>query len=343
VNDLILAKVDKARQLLAQAANAREAKKVMDLAEAAKIFAKRQKLGQESIDYAHAIVIDAQTCMGEFLRRQEKNKGAKGNPGGRGNKNVRSPNGSAQPPTLKELGVSFKESSNAQFLAGLAKLNPVQHEQIRSNKKSVAKVRRQAQRIEQDEQLKKAQAQPKPIIVKGPYDVVMADPPWRYDANSAPDNREIENHYPTATLEEIFTHIQQIPLAKDCRLFLWATAPKLKEAFEVMEAWGFKSRSGAVWDKLKIGMGYWWRIQHEHLLIGVRGRPEHTPELERVSSIFRETPTVHSAKPQCVYQWIERAFPEAAKLEMYCRGLPRPGWAAWGNQTHSSATFKLVT
>lgn len=70
-------------------------------------------------------------------------------------------------------------------------------------------------------------------------------------------------------LEEIKT--LSIPSADNAVLFLWATAPKLKEALEVMEAWGFEYRTNAVWDKEIIGMGYWFRGQHELLLVGVKG------------------------------------------------------------------------
>lgn len=42
-------------------------------------------------------------------------------------------------------------------------------------------------------------------------------------------------------------------------LFLWATSPKLKEAFQVLAVWDFRYRTCAVWDKEKIGMGYYFR------------------------------------------------------------------------------------
>jgi hypothetical protein len=58
MNDLIIAKVDQARNLLAECTTAEQAKRVKDMATAVEIYAKRQKLGKESIDYAHEIVID---------------------------------------------------------------------------------------------------------------------------------------------------------------------------------------------------------------------------------------------------------------------------------------------
>ena len=191
-------------------------------------------------------------------------------------------------------------------------------------------INREIKRAAFEVKVASAKSAPRSQLITGPFDLILADPPWRYEHCEA-DNREIENQYHTASLPEIWQHKEHLNPKQDCILFLWATAPKLSEAMTVMERWGFNYRSCAVWDKQVIGMGYWWRIQHELLLVGVRGKPGCTPEPARISSIFSERRGTHSTKPQCVYQWIERAFPDAVKLEMYCR-QPRQGWAAWGNE-----------
>lgn len=163
--------------------------------------------------------------------------------------------------------------------------------------------------------------------------VLLADPPWQYDFAET-DSRQIENQYPTATAEEIATHMQlrwAPKLSDDCVLFMWATAPKLKEAFIVLEGWGFEYKTHAVWDKEKIGMGYWFRGQHELLLVATRGKKS-PPEADvRVSSVFREKrDSKHSRKPVCVYEAIESMFPNDVKFEMYSR-KPRDGWLSGGN------------
>jgi N6-adenosine-specific RNA methylase IME4 len=165
--------------------------------------------------------------------------------------------------------------------------------------------------------------------------VLLADPPWQYDFAET-DSRQIENQYPTATAEEIATHMQlrwAPKLADDCVLFMWATAPKLKEAFIVLEGWGFEYKTHAVWDKEKIGMGYWFRGQHELLLVATKGKKS-PPEADvRVSSVFREKrDSKHSRKPVCVYEAIESMFPNDVKFEMYSR-KPRNGWLAGGNDS----------
>jgi len=158
------------------------------------------------------------------------------------------------------------------------------------------------------------------------YDLVLADPPWQYDFSET-TTREVERHYPTATTEEI---IAQKPKTTDnAILFLWATAPKIKEALAVMDGWGFTYKTHAVWDKERIGMGYWFRGRHEILLVGVKGNASPPTEDKRTDSIFSEARREHSRKPECVYTWIEQAFPGAVKIEMYSR-QKRKGWMSWG-------------
>lgn len=163
----------------------------------------------------------------------------------------------------------------------------------------------------------------------GPFDLILSDPPWKYDF-SEKDNREVENEYLTQPLDVIIGHKPNS--GPECVLFLWATAPKLLDALQVMSAWGFEYKTNAVWDKEVIGMGYWFRGQHELLLVGTKGRPGTPIEHLRVSSVFREKRGQHSRKPLAVYEWIERAFPHSNKLEMYCRGEPRLGWFGCGDE-----------
>jgi hypothetical protein len=105
----------------------------------------------------------------------------------------------------------------------------------------------------------------------GVYNVIYADPPWRFGDGTTDPSRAIENQYPTLALDEIKAVPVASKAAKDCILFLWSTAPLLAESLEVVTAWGFMYKSCAVWDKERIGMGHYFRIQHEHLLVATRG------------------------------------------------------------------------
>jgi N6-adenosine-specific RNA methylase IME4 len=125
-----------------------------------------------------------------------------------------------------------------------------------------------------------------------------------------------------------------VPCSENSVLYLWATTPKLQEALRVMSAWGFSYKTSAVWDKQILGMGYWFRGQHELLLVGVRGKfspPEQSTRLSSVFSIRRER---HSKKPAHIRNCIKEWFPNAKRLELFAREQSE-GWDVWGNQVVS--------
>jgi hypothetical protein len=106
----------------------------------------------------------------------------------------------------------------------------------------------------------------------------------------------------------------------------------LSAAPRIFAAWGFVHRSGIVWDKLTVGMGFYVRQEHEHLLIGTRGRmPTPLPQ-NRPPSIIRAPRREHSRKPEEAYALIERMYPTLPRIELFARGPARPGWDAWGNE-----------
>lgn len=204
-------------------------------------------------------------------------------------------------------------------------------EKLDSGEISINKAAGDLRREERIEEIKQEIESKSKIVMSGADllpELVLADPPWRYEFSET-KSREIENQYPTASLEEIEKHKPKT--AKDCILLLWTTTAKLEESFRILNSWGFTYKSSAVWDKEILGMGYWFRGQHEFLLVGVKGKPKTPLQEHRISSVFREKRSKHSKKPECVYMWIEKAFPHLAKLEMYCR-FPREGWSVWGNQ-----------
>jgi N6-adenosine-specific RNA methylase IME4 len=159
------------------------------------------------------------------------------------------------------------------------------------------------------------------------YQVIYADPPWRYDFSKS-DSRQIENQYPTMELEDIKR--LKFPTNENAVLFLWATSPKLIEALDVMKSWGFAYKTHLIWNKELIGMGYWCRGQHELLLIGVKGHFSPPKQEQRISSIFTQRRTNHSKKPDKIRELIAEWYPNEKKLELFARQIME-GWDVWGN------------
>ena len=73
------------------------------------------------------------------------------------------------------------------------------------------------------------------------YEVVYADPPWKYDNEKNNDPKLGGFTYKSMLLEDIMAMPLREIVSDSCALFLWATMPKLPEAFSVISAWGFNS------------------------------------------------------------------------------------------------------
>lgn len=160
------------------------------------------------------------------------------------------------------------------------------------------------------------------------YSTVHADPPWRY-ANAA-SRAAAENHYPTMSLDEICSEPVEHLIENIAHLHLWTTNAFLREAFEVIEAWGFQYKSCLIWIKPQLGMGNYWRVSHEFLLLGVRGSLPFQDKACR--SWVLERRSIHSRKPYRIRKLIEQVSP-GPYLELYGREeIPNSQWTVYGNQ-----------
>ena len=176
----------------------------------------------------------------------------------------------------------------------------------------------------------------------GKYTVIYADPPWHYRVWSKKGaGRSAESHYSTMSLEEIKALPVHLLAAKDCALFLWITFPLLREAWPLMDAWGFCYKSVAfVWVKLNrkaptlfTGMGYWTRANAEICLLATRGHPKrHNAGVHQVILSHIEE---HSKKPEEARSRIVRLMGDVPRIELFARSRA-PGWDVWGNEASDS-------
>lgn len=168
------------------------------------------------------------------------------------------------------------------------------------------------------------------------YDVIYADPPWRYQDKKC--NGACALHYDTMKIQDIKDLPVKELAAKDCVIFMWITYPMLKEGIELMEAWGFKYKTiGFQWIKLNksgkgkfFGLGRWTRGNTEACFIGVRGKPSR--KSNKVSQIIEEVIGPHSQKPEVVRDKIRELMgAELNYIELFARQHSE-GWDCWGNE-----------
>jgi hypothetical protein len=224
MTDAVLAKLETARTALAEAKTIQETKNILDVAVAAETYAKRQKLGEEAIQFATSIKVEALRQLGNMLDEATLNAGARGY----GKSGVTNQN-----PTLAEMGLDKKTSKLAQ---DIAKLPEKQYQSVVSGIVAISKAVRDNKQAETREERKQKS------IPDGKYTLIYADPPWRYDFSQT-DSREIENQYPTMDIDSICNLPINALADNDCILFLWGTNPKLREALLVIEAWGFEYKT----------------------------------------------------------------------------------------------------
>lgn len=171
------------------------------------------------------------------------------------------------------------------------------------------------------------------------YNVIYVDPPWGYQNKAT--RAAADKHYGTMTLDEL----KQMPVghgggslaADDCALFMWATFPMLREALELIEAWGFKYKTIAFnWVKqnksgagLFWGLGNWTRSNSEICLLAIKGKPKRVSAA--VHSVVMTPVQRHSQKPDEVRERIVKLVGDVPRIELFARSAA-PGWDVWGNE-----------
>lgn len=111
----------------------------------------------------------------------------------------------------------------------------------------------------------------------------------------------------------------------------------LREAFEVIEAWGFTYKTVAFnWVKLNKsgaglfwGLGNWTRSNSEICLLATKGKPKRISA--SVHSVIETPVQRHSQKPAEARERIEALMGDVPKIELFARNTA-PGWASWGNE-----------
>jgi len=133
--------------------------------------------------------------------------------------------------------------------------------------------------------------------------------------------------------------IKSLPIAKlaadDCCLYLWTTQKYLPDAFDVLEAWGFRYCQTLTWCKKPRGrsQGGLYCPTTEFLLLGRKGKCPQRRRLDTTWWLVKRPHNHHSAKPE-FFQDIIEAMSDAPRLELFAR-RKRLGWLHWGNEIAS--------
>ena len=321
MNELI--KWNKARQAIIEAKTVDEVKSIKDKAEAMRAYAKQVGESLEVQNDICEIKLRAERKMGEMLKDMPKQYGSRGY-----GKKVK-----LQDVTpLKDMGIEKHESSRYQKIAELPekKFEEIIKETKQEEKEltealmlnTAKKIDREIKIGEQEKGIKDGSIE----LPKGKYEVIVIDPPWNYGRKYDPNGSRVANPYPEMSLEKLEN--LNLPSSKDCFLWLWTTHQFIWDAKELLQKWGFEYKAIMVWDKEKMGMGSWLRMQCEFCLLGVKGNP--ILKGKDIRDIIRESRTSHSTKPEKLYELININC-IGRKLDYFAR-KKREGWDSWGNE-----------
>jgi len=224
---------------------------------------------------------------------------------------------------VKVIEAKATPEVKAQLSTGEISINQA-YQEIKKEEKKAERIELIEQQIEDIEQGLLPE-------LEGLFDVVSVDPPWPYEGESKnitsfdAVGRRVANPYPEMSIEDIKKI--EMPLMNDSVVLLWTTHKFLPDAFDILKEWNLEYKATLVWNKEKIGMGAWFRMQCEFCLVGIKGKPYWNNTTFR--DILNEPRREHSRKPDSFFEMIEQ-ITLGRRLEYFSREK-RNGWEVFGN------------
>lgn len=169
------------------------------------------------------------------------------------------------------------------------------------------------------------------------YNIIYADPPWKYNDKRKNGYGGCENHYDILSNNEIYNLPVKNISSKNCILFIWVTFPFLKEGLKTIESWGFLYKTCAfTWIKRNknnrkffFGIGNWTASNAELCLLATKGKPKRV--FKNISQIIDTHLESHSKKPSIVRDKIVKLCGDLPRIELFAR-KENLGWDSFGNE-----------
>jgi N6-adenosine-specific RNA methylase IME4 len=233
-------------------------------------------------------------------------------------------------------GVSGETVRKITAIVAAAEAEPERFGKLAADMDRTGRVDGPFKRLKVARQAEAIRKEPPPLPGNGPYRGIVADVPWPYEKRQEdPSNRGV-HPYPSLSIAQICAMGPEVKriAAKDCVLWFWTTNHHMREAFQVLDAWGFEQKTILTWVKDRMGMGDWLRGQTEHCLMAVRGKP--VVQLTNQTTVFYGKVREHSRKPEEFYALVEKLCPAPRYCELFSRHA-RPNWDGHGDEHPAAA------
>jgi ParB/RepB/Spo0J family partition protein len=228
------------------------------------------------------------------------------------------------------VGVSSRQIEKAEKIVEAAEAEPEKYGKLLEDMDRTGRVDGPFKRLKVMKQAAAIRAEAPPLPGNGPYRVIVADPPWLYELRKADPSHRATNPYPPMPIEDICA-MKVAPIAhEDCVLWLWTTNHHMREAFCVLDAWGFQHKTILTWAKDRMGTGDWLRGQTEHCLMAVRGKP--IVQLTNQTTLLHGPLRDDSQKPDEFYAFVERLCPAPRYAELFSKYQHNERWDCHGDE-----------
>ena len=187
-------------------------------------------------------------------------------------------------------------------------------------------------------------AEPPLLPGRGPYRVVVADPPWPYDIRQEDYSQRVVTPYPAMSIAEICAEGDKVRAIahRDCVLWLWVpNRHMIRNAAVVLDAWGFQEMAILTWAKHKMGTGNWLRGQTEHCILAVRGKPIVT--LTTQTTLLHGPLRRNSQKPVAFYDFVEKLCPAPRYADLFSRYQHNERWDCHGAEAPTALEGTAAT
>jgi N6-adenosine-specific RNA methylase IME4 len=238
--------------------------------------------------------------------------------------------GRAADKAAKGTGMSRRTLEKAEAIVDAAKANPKKYGKLLEAMDRTGRVNGLFKRLKIIKQADKIRKEPPPLPGRGPYRVIVADSPWPYEIRREDASHRANTSYPLMSIAQICAMRVQDIAAPDCILWLWTTNLHMRNAFVVLDAWGFEPKTILTWAKDKKGTGDWLRGQTEHCIMASRGKP---PLMLTKQSTLLQAPTRgHSVKPREFYDLVESLCPAPRYADIFSRHRHNDKWDCHGDE-----------
>lgn len=228
------------------------------------------------------------------------------------------------------VGKDRKTIEKMEAVVAAAEAEPEKYAELVEKMDKSGKVSGPYKRLQVMKQSEAIRREEPAIPSRGPYRVIVVDPPWPSEPNKPVPEGRAYFPYPTMSIDQICAVPVASVAAEDCVLWLWVTNFHMRYAFRVLDAWGFGEKSIVTWVKDKMGHGQNLRGKTEHCILATRGNP--IIDLRAQTTVLEGRVRHHSQKPLKFYQLVESLCPASRYAEFFARGPVRSGWDGHGDQ-----------